>query len=221
MLRTEDIKLFHRLNVEREIIPTKYELLKYDNNNYSNNNPKYTLKSTGNLSRAQESQFVFSNYEEPNENTQNKKKITLSFDNFINIDKNKLITFLLCNNYEDLFSLFELYIKNIFNVREFEEITNLFQNEIISDSVFVNASYCINIINLNKKSYNHIYLRNNNNRLDTTEIIFKLQEIEKKDIRNHALLLISKFIELLKSLDEIVFNKQIEKLEEILEKNIN
>ena len=107
MLRTEDIKLFHRLNVEREIIPTKYELLKYDNNNYSNNNPKYTLKSTGNLSRAQESQFVFSNYEEPNENTQNKKKITLSFDNFINIDKNKLITFLLCNNYEDLFSLFE------------------------------------------------------------------------------------------------------------------
>ena len=221
MLRTEDIKLFHRLNVEREIIPTKYELLKYDNNNYSNNNPKYTLKSTGNLSRAQESQFVFSNYEEPNENTQNKKKITLSFDNFINIDKNKLITFLLCNNYEDLFSLFELYIKNIFNVREFEEITNLFQNEIISDSVFVNASYCINIINLNKKSYNHIYLRNNNNRLDTTEIIFKLQEIEKKDIRNHALLLISKFIELLKSLDEIVFIKQIEKLEEILEKNIN
>ena len=221
MLRTEDIKLFHRLNVEREIIPTKYELLKYDNNNYSNNNPKYTLKSTGNLSRAQESQFVFSNYEEPNENTQNKKKITLSFDNFINIDKNKLITFLLCNNYEDLFSLFELYIKNIFNVREFEEIANLFQNEIISDSVFVNASYCINIINLNKKSYNHIYLRNNNNRLDTTEIIFKLQEIEKKDIRNHALLLISKFIELLKSLDEIVFNKQIEKLEEILEKNIN
>ena len=221
MLRTEDIKLFHRLNVEREIIPNKYELLKYDNNNYSNNNPKYTLKSTGNLSRAQESQFVFSNYEEPNENTQNKKKITLSFDNFINIDKNKLITFLLCNNYEDLFSLFELYIKNIFNVREFEEITNLFQNEIISDSVFVNASYCINIINLNKKSYNHIYLRNNNNRLDTTEIIFKLQEIEKKDIRNHALLLISKFIELLKSLDEIVFNKQIEKLEEILEKNIN
>ena len=221
MLRTEDIKLFHRLNVEREIIPTKYELLKYDNNNYSNNNPKYTLKSTGNLSRAQESQFVFSNYEEPNENTQNKKKITLSFDNFINIDKNKLITFLLCNNYEDLFSLFELYIKNIFNVREFEEITNLFQNEIISDSVFVNASYCINIINLNKKSYNHIYLRNNNNRLDTTEIIFKLQEIEKKDIRNHALLLISKFIELLKSIDEIVFIKQIEKLEEILEKNIN
>ena len=221
MLRTEDIKLFHRLNVEREIIPTKYELLKYDNNNYSNNNPKYTLKSTGNLSRAQESQFVFSNYEEPNANTQNKKKITLSFDNFINIDKNKLITFLLCNNYEDLFSLFELYIKNIFNVREFEEITNLFQNEIISDSVFVNASYCINIINLNKKSYNHIYLRNNNNRLDTTEIIFKLQEIEKKDIRNHALLLISKFIELLKSLDEIVFIKQIEKLEEILEKNIN
>ena len=221
MLRTEDIKLFHRLNVEREIIPTKYELLKYDNNNYSNNNQKYTLKSTGNLSRAQESQFVFSNYEEPDENTQNKKKITLSFDNFINIDKNKLITFLLCNNYEDLFSLFELYIKNIFNVREFEEITNLFQNEIISDSVFVNASYCINIINLNKKSYNHIYLRNNNNRLDTTEIIFKLQEIEKKDIRNHALLLISKFIELLKSLDEIVFIKQIEKLEEILEKNIN
>ena len=197
------------------------KVLKYDNNNYSNNNPKYTLKSTGNLSRAQESQFVFSNYEEPNENTQNKKKITLSFDNFINIDKNKLITFLLCNNYEDLFSLFELYIKNIFNVREFEEITNLFQNEIISDSVFVNASYCINIINLNKKSYNHIYLRNNNNRLDTTEIIFKLQEIEKKDIRNHAFLLISKFIELLKSLDEIVFNKQIEKLEEILEKNIN
>ena len=197
------------------------KVLKYDNNNYSNNNPKYTLKSTGNLSRAQESQFVFSNYEEPNENTQNKKKITLSFDNFINIDKNKLITFLLCNNYEDLFSLFELYIKNIFNVREFEEITNLFQNEIISDSVFVNASYCINIINLNKKSYNHIYLRNNNNRLDTTEIIFKLQEIEKKDIRNHAFLLISKFIELLKSLDEIVFIKQIEKLEEILEKNIN
>ena len=55
----------------------------------------------------------------------------------------------------------------------------------------MNASYCINIINLNKKSYNHIYLRNNNNRLDTTEIIFKLQEIEKKDIRNHALLLIN------------------------------
>ena len=49
----------------------------------------------------------------------------------------------------------------------------------------------------------------------------QLPKIEKKDIRNHALLLISKFIELLKSLDEIVFNKQIEKLEEILEKNIN
>ena len=38
-------------------------------------------------------------------------------------------------------------------------------------------------------------------------------------MKNDALLLIIKFIELLRSIDEISFNKEIEKLKEVFEKN--
>ena len=61
------------------------------------------------------------------------------------------MTYFLCNNYEELFSLFELYITNIFNGYNMEQISNLTERKIISDSIFVNVLYCMNIINFNKK----------------------------------------------------------------------
>ena len=115
--------------------------------------------------------------------------------------------------------MFELYISSIFNGNNLEQITNLFERKMISDSIFVNALYCLNIIKLNRRKYNKYLLKNLNNTLDTTEIIFNLEENNNNQMKNDALLLIIKFIELLRSIDEISFNKEIEKLKEVFEKN--
>ena len=200
----KEVILFHKLNIEREIIPYKYKLLN------NNNNSKCSLKLKNNLSRSQEDQFIFYNF---------KEKSKFKFNNIINIDKNKLIAYFLCNNYEELFSMFELYISSIFNGNNLEQITNLFERKMISDSIFVNALYCLNIIKLNKRKYNKYLLKNLNNTLETTEIIFNLEENNNNQMKNDALLLIIKFIELLRSIDEISFNKEIEKLKEVFEKN--
>ena len=200
----KEVILFHKLNIERDIIPYKYKLLN------NNNNSKCSLKLKNNLSRSQEDQFIFYKF---------KEKSKFKFNNIINIDKNKLITYFLCNNYEELFSIFELYISSIFNGYNLEQISNLFERKMISDSIFVNALYCLNIIKINRRKYNKYLLKNLNNTLDTTEIIFNLEENNNNQMKNDALLLIIKFIELLRSVDEINFNKEIEKLKEVFEKN--
>ena len=115
--------------------------------------------------------------------------------------------------------MFELYISSIFNGYNLDQISNLFERKMISDSIFVNALYCLNIIKLNKRKYNKYLLKNLNNTLETTEIIFNLEENNNNQMKNDALLLIIKFIELLRSIDEISFNKEIEKLKEVFEKN--
>ena len=209
MENIDDINLFHKLNVEREIIPNKYQLLiNYINCKHYN---KPNLKSIGNLPRNLEDQYIFYNYD----NNENK---IFRFNNFINIDKNKLMTYFLCNNFEELFSLIELYILNLFNGYNTDKISEIFKKGLITDSVFVNAIYCINIIKLNKKSYNKILIKNNS-MLKTSEIMIKLKEISLKNPKNEALLLILKFIDLLKAIDEIGFIKEIEKLEDIFDIN--
>ena len=205
-----EVNLFHRINVEREIIPNKYQLIiKNSNDDYD---CKSSLKSKGNLSRNQEDQFIFFDF---------KGKSSFEFNNIINIDKNKLMTYFLCNNYEELFSLFELYITNIFNGYNMEQISNLTERKIISDSIFVNVLYCMNIINFNKKKCMKHLIKNLNNALKTTEVIFNLEETNNSQSKHDALLLVIRFIELLISIDEISFNKEIEKLKEVYEKNDN
>ena len=205
-----EVNLFHRINVEREIIPNKYQLIiKNFNDDYD---CKWSLKSKGNLSRNQEDQFIFFDF---------KGKSSFEFNNIINIDKNKLMTYFLCNNYEELFSLFELYITNIFNGYNMEQISNLTERKIISDSIFVNVLLCMNIINFNKKKCMKHLIKNLNNALKTTEVIFNLEETNNSQSKHDALLLVIRFIELLISIDEISFNKEIEKLKEVYEKNDN
>ena len=205
-----EVNLFHRINVEREIIPNKYQLIiKNFNDDYD---CKSSLESKGNLSRNQEDQFIFFDF---------KEKSSFEFNNIINIDKNKLMTYFLCNNYEELFSLFELYITNIFNGYNMEQISNLTERKIISDSIFVNVLYCMNIINFNKKKCMKHLIKNLNNALKTTEVIFNLEETNNSQSKHDALLLVIRFIELLISIDEISFNKEIEKLKEVYEKNDN
>ena len=205
-----EVNLFHRINVEREIIPNKYQLIiKNFNDDYD---CESSLKSKGNLSRNQEDQFIFFDF---------KGKSSFEFNNIINIDKNKLMTYFLCNNYEELFSLFELYITNIFNGYNMEQISNLTERKIISDSIFVNVLYCMNIINFNKKKCMKRLIKNLNNALKTTEVIFNLEETNNSQSKHDALLLVIRFIELLISIDEISFNKEIEKLKEVYEKNDN
>ena len=61
MANIDDINLFHKLNVEREIIPNKYQLLINNNNCKHYNKPN--LKSIGNLPRNHEDQYIFYNYD--------------------------------------------------------------------------------------------------------------------------------------------------------------
>ena len=60
MITYEDINLFHRKNVERELIPYKYQLL--NNNINSEINSKSLVTTLGNLPKNQEDQFIYSNY---------------------------------------------------------------------------------------------------------------------------------------------------------------
>ena len=60
MITFEDINLFHRKNVERELIPYKYQLL--NNNINSEINSKSLDTTLGNLPKNQEDQFIYSNY---------------------------------------------------------------------------------------------------------------------------------------------------------------
>ena len=108
---------------------------------------------------------------------------------------------------------------NLFNGLTLESIIDLFKRELIPDSIYINAMKCIKLINENKQLYKHTFIRNNNNRLDTTEIIIKVEEIKHINVKEDALLFVLKFIELLKSIDEKVFSNQINKLNEIFEKN--
>ena len=227
MLKSKDVKLFHELNLEREIIPSNYELFHTNNNKVKQDNIIHSIfKSTGNISRTQENQFIYTNpnkeyYVLPNKNKiiKTEEKYKFKFNNVINIEKNKIMTYFLCNNFEELFSLFELYIENLFNGINIELIPGLFQRELITDSVYINVMKCIEIINENKQLYKRIFLRNTCNRLDTTEIICKLEEVEHVNVKDDALLLILKFIDLLKGIDEKIFIKEINKLNEIFQKN--
>jgi hypothetical protein len=185
-----------------------------------------SLKPTGNISRYQENNFIYSNpnhdyYKIPSKNKQLKKneKYQFKFNNIINIEKNKIMTYFLCNNFEELFSLFELYIASLFNGINMELIPGLFKRELITDSVYINVMKCIEIINENKQLYKRIFLRNTSNRLDTTEIICKVEEVEHINVKDDALLLLLKFIDLLKGIDEKIFIKEISKLNEIFQKN--
>ena len=92
MIQEKDIQLFHRNNIEREIIPIKYQL----NND---NKKKLFLKPIGNISKNQEDQIIFSNITNNLKSNQFKKsrlddKNNFLFNNIINIDKNKIS---LCN----------------------------------------------------------------------------------------------------------------------------
>ena len=95
MTTFEDINLFHRKNVERELIPYKYQLL--NNNINSEINSKSLVTTLGNLPKNQEDQFIYSNYSDKyngiskqfDEFNLNRKK-DFKLNNIINIDKNKL-----------------------------------------------------------------------------------------------------------------------------------
>ena len=221
-MEEKDINLFHKYNTEREIIPNKYLFKNYINIDLKS---KTFFKPLGNLTKNQEDQIMFSNdlvneiqEELINSKTRNKR---FEFKNIINIDKNKIMTYFICNNYEEFFSLFELYIKNIFNGYNLDIIPILLENNLITEEIFASATYCINIIKFNKKCYEQIFFKNNNNKLKTTEIILKIKNIEQDNPKLEALFLILKFIELLKNIDENSYNKEIEKLNEIFEKNNN
>ena len=227
MIEEKDVKLFHEVNLQREVLPSGFELFR---TNKIKTHPDHfihsSLKPTGNISRDQENQFIYSNpnhdyYKIPPKNKKLKKseKYQFKFNNIINVHKNKLMTYFLCNSYEKLFSLFEFYIVNLFNGLSLESIADLFRRELISDSIYINAMKCISLINENKQMYKHIYIRNNNNRLDTTEIFLKVEEIKHENSKDDALMLVLKFSDLLKSIDEKLFTNQIEKLNEVFEKN--
>ena len=208
MITYEDVNLFHKKNVERELIPNKYKLLR--NNINSEFNSKSSFKTLGNLPKNQEDQFIYSNYSDKYseiskqfEATILKRQKDFKFNNIINIDKNKLITYLLCNNFEELFLLLELYIENVFNGIKIDQIPLLLEKNMISDSIFVNTIYCIRMIKLLKKEYNFHYISNN-------------KEKGEKNLKFDSLLLIFRFMELLKSIDENAYIKEIEKLKEIL-----
>ena len=227
MIKNKDVKLFHELNLDREIIPSNYELFHTNNNKVKQDNIIHSIfKPTGNISRTQENQFIYTNpnkeyYVLPNKNRiiKAEEKYKFKFNNIINIEKNKIMTYFLCNNFEELFSLFELYIASLFNGINIELIPGLFKRELITDSVYINVMKCIEIINENKQLYKRIFLRNTSNRLDTTEIICKVEEVEHINVKDDALLLLLKFIDLLKGIDEKIFIKEINKLNEIFQKN--
>ena len=227
MIKNQDVKLFHELNLDREIIPSNYELFHTNNNKVKQDNIIHSIfKPTGNISRTQENQFIYTNpnkeyYVLPNRNRKIKteEKYKFKFNNIINIEKNKIMTYFLCNNFEELFSLIELYISNLFNGINIDLIPGLFKRELITDSVYINVMKCIEIINENKQLYKRIFLRNTSNRLDTTEIICKVEEVEHINVKDDALLLLLKFIDLLKGIDEKIFIKEISKLNEIFQKN--
>ena len=227
MIEEKDIKLFHETNLDREVLPSGYEL--YRTNKIKTHPDHFihaSLSPTGHIPRYLENQYIFSNpkhdyYKIPPKNKKLKKneKYQFKFNNVINIEKNKLMTYFLCNDYEKFFELFEFYMINLFNGLNLELIAGLFQRELISDSIYINAMKCIKIINDNKQIYKHTYIRNNINRLDTTEIFLKVEEIKKMNLKEDALLLLVKFSDLLKSIDENLFLNDINKLKEIFEKN--
>jgi hypothetical protein len=227
MIKNKDVKLFHELNLKREIIPSNYALFHTNNSKVKQDNIIHSIfKKTGNISRTQENQFIYTNpnkeyYVLPNNNRiiKAEEKYKFKFNNIINIEKSKIMTYFLCNNFEELFSLFELYIASLFNGINMELIPGLFKRELITDSVYINVMKCIEIINENKQLYKRIFLRNTSNRLDTTEIMCKIEEVEHVNVKDDALLLLLKFIDLLKGIDEKIFIKEINKLNEIFQKN--
>ena len=227
MLRDKDVKLYHQKAIQNDMLPNELGLLRTNNIKI---HPDYlshsSLKPTGNISREQESLYILSNpthsyYSIPKKSKtlSPNQKYQFKFNNTIRIEKNQIMTLFLCKSYEKLFSLFELYIKNLFSCNNKEEIYDLYQRELIPDSIYINVMKCLELIKDNKQLYRHVNLRNINNQLATTEIFLKIEQVENPHIKNDALLLIQKFIDLLQSIDEKLFFDEIDKLYQILENN--
>ena len=221
MIDEKDIKLFHEINLQNEVVENGYAFL--HTNKIKN---KSLIKPTGNIPRYLENNFVYSNpnheyYKIPAKNKKIKKseKYQFKFNNILNIQKNKIMTYFLCNNYEKLFSTFEFYMISLFDGLNLDSILELFQREIIPDSIYINVMKCIKIINENKKICNSKYIYNFNNRLETTEVSMKLEDIEHLNAKDDALFLVLKFSDLLKNIDPKIFSNEIRKLKEIYEKN--
>ena len=218
MIVNEDTKLIHEMFIDREILPNNYELFRTNKiklpTDYFGNS---RLKSTENISTFQENQFIYTN---PNKNKKVGQKYKFKFNLIINIDKNMLMDYFSSKKYQKLFDLLELYIVYLFNGIKLEEISNLFKKELITDAIYVNFMKCALLIKKNKKLYKQIYLRNTNNILDSTEIISKFEEYKDKKEKDDALFLLEKFIDLLKSIDENLYGKEIEKLNEVINGNL-
>lgn len=229
MINDKDIKSYHETTLKKDILPNEWGLLRTNKIKIHPDQLTHSkFKTTGNLPREQENEFMYSNPNIPFYNVNKEmnkvkqgrsKKYSFGYNNLLNIEKNKLMSYFICENYDTLFNLFEIYIMNLFNGLDKKGIEDLFKNELITDSVYIDAMKCIELISVNKQLYKHNQLRNINNRLVTSEIRFQIEIVGNPHAKDDALFLIIKFIDLLKSIDENLFQKEISTLEEVYTKN--
>ena len=176
--------------------------------------PSEKLSPMSNLTCEQESEIIYSN---PNHPLRNKraKKFDFKFNTLININKEKIETYLENDKYTELFPLFQIYLKEVFNGLDKEKVKELFYTQQITDSVYIYAMKCYDLINSNLKSYNYIKEKNTDNILDTTETFYKIKLKHNPVIKEDALCLISEYQMLLSIADKTLFEKEITILKNI------
>ena len=167
-----------------------------------------------NLTCEQEGEVVYSNPNHPLA-FKKAKKFDYKFNSLIELNKKKIISYLENDKYSELFSLFQIYLRGLFNRADKEKIKELFYNQQITDSVYIYTMKCYELIDNNLKLYNYVKEKNIDNMFDTTETFFKIKIKTNPVIREDALCLLSKYQMLLSIADPLVFDKEITMLKDI------
>ena len=176
--------------------------------------PSQKISRMSNLTCEQEGEVVYSNPNHPLA-FKKAKKFDYKFNSLIELNKKKIISYLENDKYSELFSLFQIYLRGLFNGADKEKIKELFYNQQITDSVYIYTMKCYELIDNNLKLYNYVKEKNIDNMFDTTETFFKIKIKTNPVIREDALCLLSKYQMLLSIADPLVFDKEITMLKDI------
>ena len=202
------INVYHAAWINSEFLPNEFNSI---GNRHLRKIQTNQLCPMKNLPTENESEYIYTN---PN-HSKSSEKFEFSYNTLININQEKISNYFKLDKYIEFFSLFQLYLEDLFNGLKQPKIKELFYNQKISDSVYIYAMKCFELIEKNKKNYTYTKEKNKDNYLDTTENSYNIKVTMNTSCKEDALLLLSKFQMLLGIADKVIFAEDITMLKDL------
>lgn len=181
------------------------------------------IGSLPNLTREQENEIIYTNptlerkikSESLSSHQQKGNKYNYQYNTMIQLNSKKIYSYFENQQYSDFFQLVNIYISSLFNGATKEQIMQLYNKQQITDSVYIFAMKCLDIIESNTKSYKYIKSSNSDNLLSATESFYKIILCYNSHLKDHSLLLLTKFQVLLGVIDKVAYKNEMKEIENI------